>query len=122
MEYSLLLVVLAGTVSLAASIGAVLWCAMFSRPSQFQKVAEAALTGAKQAHLRCEEMESLWIAKKAEISGILESVEGVLDSVEKKRRQTASGVARLQVAEEPAIQTREDQLAAWRAKVYGGAA
>lgn len=122
MEIAVWILVLAGTISLACSISALLWVTLFSRPGQFRKVADAALEGAKVAHLRCDEMEGLWIAKKTELSAILESVDSVLDSVEKKRRQTASGVARLQVAQDPEPVTREDQMAAWRAKVYGGAA
>lgn len=122
MEISVLVTVLACTVSLACSIAALLWCTLFSQPSQFRRVADAALSGAKSAHLRCDEMETLWLAKKAEISGILESVDGVLDSVEKKRRQTAAGVSRLKLQEEPVPQTREEQMVAWRAQVYGGRA
>jgi len=119
MEIAVWLLVLAGTISLACSIAALLWVTLFSRPGQFKQVADRAMSGANAAHQRCDEMESRWVAKQADISGVLQSVEGVLDTVEKKRRQTASGVARLAVAEQAAPQTRDEQMAAWRAQVYG---
>lgn len=119
LEIPLWITATACTASLAFSLAALLWCTLFSSPSKFHQVSEAAFEGAKAAHLRCEEMEAQWIGKKAEIAGVLESLEGVLDSVEKKRRQTAAGVSKLRLQEEPEPTSREDQLAVWRAKVYG---
>lgn len=64
-------------------------------------------------------MDGRFIEHKAETTALHEAIEGVLDSVEKKRRQTAAGVSRMQAATEPEPQTREDQLALARRKVYG---
>lgn len=75
---------------------------------------EASFQGFKQ-------LESNFLTHRTESSALAESVEGMLESVERKRRQVTAAAGRLegnlQLAEEP--QTREQILAVARQKTYG---
>ncbi len=119
MEIALWVTVAACTTSLLLSGAAVLWCALFSGPANLRAHVDRGILLAEQSRSRADEMEGRFIQHKAETAALHESIEGVLDSVEKKRRQTAAGVSKLQVATEPVPQTRDDQIAMLRAKVYG---
>lgn len=118
-ETALWVTVAACTTSLLLSGAAVLWCALFSGPGQLRTYVERGNQIAEHSAARCDELEARFLAHKAETAALHEAIEGVLDSVEKKRRQTAAGVSKLQVATEPVPQTRDDQIAMLRAKVYG---
>jgi len=114
------LLVLACALSLSLSLAAVCWCALFSRPAEFRKQVDSAKIAAATAVGRVEEIGALFIAHKADMAAIHEAVEGVLDSVERKRKQISGAKSRLNaVQEEAAPQTRDDIVTHYRAKIYG---
>ena len=114
------LLVIACALSLSLSLAAVCWCALFSHPAEFRKQVDSAKMAAATAVGRVEEISALFIAHKADMAAIHEAVEGVLDSVERKRRQVSAAKSRLnQVQEEEVPKTRDDVVAHYRAKVYG---
>lgn len=119
LEVALWVTVAACTTSLLLSGAAVLWCALFSGPAQLRAHVERGILVAEQSSLRCDQLDARFIAHKSETTALHESIESVLDQVERKRKQTAAGVSRLQAVTEPEPTTREDILAAARRKVYG---
>jgi len=119
MEISLFPIALACVVSLVLSIGAILWCALFSAPASIRKWVDHGIAIAKQAEMAAAATEMKFLQFKIETEGILEAVEGVLSSVEKKRRRVSGAESRLNAAMEPEPQTREQIVAAGRAKIAG---
>jgi hypothetical protein len=120
MEIAPWITALACSSSLLLSGAALLWVVLFSAPASLRKYVDHSVSIAKDAENRVEEVEMRFIAHKAETTAIHESIESVLASVEKKRKQTAAGVSRLNLAEAPAPTTREEIVAQARARTYGG--
>lgn len=120
MDSAVLPVAVACALSLTLSLAAVCWCALFSNPAALRKQVEAAKMAAAGAVGRVEEVSALFVAHKADMSAIHEAVEGVLDSVERKRRQVSAAKSRLdQVQGEEVPKTRDDLVSHYRAKIYG---
>lgn len=119
MEFSLLPVVLACALSLLLSAASIVWCAMFSAPASQRRAVDGAISLSQDAIARSEQTEMKFLQHRIDTEGILESVEGVLSSVEKKRRRVAGAESRLNAGAEPEPQTRDDVVNAARAKVYG---
>jgi len=121
LENWLLPALAACAVSLVLSVASIIWVVLFSTPALFRKCVEHSLVMAKDAHAKAEEIESKFLIHKTEMSGLYEAVEGVLDSVEKKRRQTSAAASRVALVQDGPIeaQTREQIIAGARAKVYG---
>lgn len=120
MENALPFLVAACAVSLTLSSAAVLWCALFSTPARFTKYVarvEGALT---DLITRQEDIEARWVREKANLAALQESIEGTLESVERKRRQISGAASRLAVPEPDALPTDRGELVSMlRAKVYG---
>lgn len=111
MESAVPLLVLACGVSVALSLGSILWVTLFSGPAKLLST-----------QARVDRVEADWVAYKASLEGVLEAVEGVLESVERKRRQTTAAASRLETkppdnSGQP--QTRDDLLRPFRQTVYG---
>jgi len=124
LENLLLPLAIACAGSLLLSGAACLWCALFSTPSQYVKRADRIEAALSDCASLVEAMEAKWLQYRTEMSGLAESVEGTLESVERKRRQISGAASRLnagQVLSEPEPQTRDDVVRVARAKVYGGA-
>lgn len=119
MENWVLPALAACTVSLVLSVGSFVWCVAFSPAASLRKYVDHALSVARTTERRAEEIESRFVSHKAETAALHESIEGVLDSVEKKRRQISASASRLNLAQEPEPQTREEIVQAGRRKVYG---
>jgi len=118
-ETYLLPIALACALSLVASAASLLWCALFSAPARQKKMVERANDLAQDALTRVEDTAGHFIKLKIENEAFLEAVEGVLSSVEKKRRRVAGAESRLNAVEEAEPQTRDDIVAAGRARIYG---
>jgi len=115
-----LLLIIACALSLTLSLAAVCWCALFSRPAEFRNQVERATSAANAATVRAEETQTLFVAHKLDMAAIQEAVEGVLDSVERKRKQISGAKSRLAaVQEEEVPKTRDEVVTHYRAKVYG---
>jgi hypothetical protein len=113
-------VIVACACSLLLSGAAVLWCALFSNPAQYQKRAlriEAQFADLTRSY---DALEAKWLQYKTEMAGLEEAIDGVLQSVERKRRQTAGAVSRMGNGGQPAApQTRQEIVDAARAATYG---
>lgn len=108
-------------VSLVLSLGSFLWSVVYSTPSHYKKSVDQTHAAAKQAVRIAEETQGLFLVHRGEMGAMQESMEGVLESVERKRKQISGAASRLKIAEEPPIPlTRGEIVAATRAKVYGG--
>jgi len=118
MESSLLFVALACGLSLVLSAGSLVWVSLFSAPASQRRAVDNAIATAIDAVARADSVATAFLQHKIDTEGILESVEGVLASVEKKRRRVAGAESRLNLAAEPEPQTRDDIVQAARAKVY----
>lgn len=110
------LLVLACAASLVCSIGAVLWCAIFASPALYIKRCNRLESGLVDSIASNERLEAKWVAYKAELSGIHEAIEGVLDSVERKRRRISGAESRLNQTAETVPQTRDEIVSFYRAK------
>jgi len=112
--------VIACALSLTLSLAAVCWCALLSTPAELRKIVARALDGSLTAEAKADATQALFVAHKADMVAIHEAVEGVLDSVERKRRQVSAAKSRIdQVGQEEAPKTRDDIVTHYRAKVYG---
>ncbi|GAG05984.1 unnamed protein product, partial [marine sediment metagenome] len=109
------------TLSLLLSGAAILWCALFSGPASIRKFVDHGIAIANTAYTRGEELEAKFLQHKLETEAIREGIEGVLESVEKKRRQTSAAASRLQLSAEPEPTTRDEIVQAARQRVFGGA-
>jgi len=118
-ESYLLPIALACALSLVLSAASLLWCALFSAPARQKKSQDQANSIAEEALARVDATATHFIQLKIDNQAFLESVEGVLASVEKKRRRVAGAESRLTAAEEPEPQTRDEIVSAARAQVYG---
>lgn len=119
-ENSLPLIVAACALSLTLSSGSVLWCALFSTPARFSKYVERVESALTDLITRQEDIEARWIREKANLAALQESIEGTLESVERKRRQISGAASRLNQNAEPALpQDRDALVQVLRAKVYG---
>jgi len=118
-ENYLLPIALACGLSLVLSGASIVWCALFSAPARQRKLSESAFEFAQEAISRAEALSASFTQLRIDNESYLESVEGVLSSVEKKRRRVAGAESRLNAAEEPAPATRDDIVSAARAKIYG---
>jgi len=113
-------VITACTLSLLLAAASLVWCALFSSPSSIHKHLERTQAAAESALGRADGMEVRFLEHKVETTALHEAIEGVLDSVEKKRRQTAAASSKLNLAAPPtAPQSRDEMLAEARAKIYG---
>lgn len=107
------------TISLVLSLGCLLWCALFSSPASIRKFVDQGIAHSTAAMNLAEQTDAKFLQHKVDSEAILQSVEGVLDSIERKRRQTSAAMTRLNANEEPVPQTRDDVVNAARQKVYG---
>jgi len=65
-------------------------------------------------------MDAAWVKYRVEMATLQESVEGMLESVERKRRQISGAASRLQgPTTEPEPVTRDEIVTAARRRVYG---
>lgn len=119
MESYLLPIALACGTSLVLASASILWCALFSAPARQKKMVDRANVVAEEALARTDAMAALFRQLKLDNEAYMESVEGVLESVEKKRRRISGAESRLNLAEETQPQTRDDIVNAARSKIYG---
>lgn len=106
--------------SLVLSGAAVLWCVLFSNPAVFRRDVERYASRLADCVGSCEDMRAAWLKYRIEMEGLEEAINGVLDSVERKRRQTAGAASRLAVPNaEPEPVTRDEIVAEARKRVYG---
>lgn len=119
MEISVWPIALACGISLLLSGASILWCSLFAAPARQKKMVDLANDLAQDALHRVEATASHFIQLKIDNEAFLESVEGVLSSVEKKRRRVAGAESRLNLQAEPEPTTRSDIIDAARAKLYG---
>jgi len=120
LENALPLLVVACALSLTLSGAAVLWCSLFATPARFSKYVERVESAFSDVRTRQEELEARWVREKLELTALTESIEGVLDSVERKRRQISGAASRLNQPEEEKLpQDRDALVTMLRAKVYG---
>ncbi len=121
MENLLWPALIACAVSILLSTASIIWVVLFSTPALLRKYVEHSLAIAKDAHTKAEAIESKFLIHKTEMNGLYEAVDGVLDSVEKKRRQTSAAASRVALVQdqEAEPQTRDEIVAAARRKVYG---
>jgi len=119
-EFSLSALVFACAASLCLSIGAILWCALFSTPASIRKEVDSGRALARTAMEAVEQVEGKFVQHKAEIGALAEAIEGTLDSVERKRRQISGAASRLNAVPEVAPTSRQDIVDQARARVYGG--
>lgn len=104
MEFSILV---ACTLSLAVSVACFVYCAAFSRPSSFRKEVESCHADLAHVAASQEAVNLQFTAHRGEMNSLAEMVEGMLQSIERKRKQTATAAARLNQTEaslEPEIQ------------------
>ncbi len=108
-------------VSLVLSTASFVWVIAFSTPASIRKFVDHGIAIAKEALHKAEEIEIRFLAHKADTTAIHESIEGVLESVERKRRQISGAASRLNTPPaEPVPMTRDEIVQAARGKVYGG--
>ena len=111
---------LACACSALLSGAAILWCALFSNPAQYQKRAQRIESQFADLTRAYDALEAKWLQYKTEMAGLEEAIDGVLQSVERKRRQTAGAVSRMGNGGQPPVpQTRQDIVDAARARTYG---
>jgi hypothetical protein len=114
-------IVIACAVSCVLSVASIIWCCIFSGPASLRKELDGVRAQVEASFQGFKQLESNFLTHRTENLALSESVEGMLDSVERKRRQVTAASSRLggnlQVAEEP--QTREAILAAARKVTYG---
>lgn len=121
MENLVLPALAACAVSLLLSLGSFLWTVVYSTPSHYKKSVDQSHAAAKRAGHIAEETQVLFMQHRGEMVAMQEAMEGVLESVERKRKQISGAASRIKIAEEPPIPlTRNEIVAATRAKVYGG--
>jgi len=114
------LLVAACALSLTLGAASVLWCALFSTPARFRKYVERVESALTDLITRQEDIEARWVREKANLSALQESIEGTLESVERKRRQISGAASRLAQPAEPELpQDRDALVSMLRAKVYG---
>jgi len=119
-EKALPLLVAACALSLTLSAGAILWCTLFSSPAYFKKYVSLLESKVRELVLQFKDLESRWVREKASLSALEESIEGTLESVERKRRQISGAASRLaQPAEDQLPKDRGELVQMLRAKVYG---
>jgi hypothetical protein len=119
MENLILPLALACAVSMALSIASITWVIVYSAPAALRKSVEQSSSIAIDSNTRVDQLEARFVHHKAETSALHESIEGILDSVERKRRQISGAASRLKPEPEPV--TRDDIVQLARRKVYGGA-
>jgi len=105
--------------SLVLSSGSILWCLAFSSPASLRKEVDGVRAQVSSAIAEVQKIESQFLAQKNDLAAFEESVTGILESVERKRKQIAGSASRLQMVEPEQPVTRDDIVAAARAKVYG---
>ncbi len=119
MEIAVLPLALACGVSVLLSAAALLWVALFSSASALRREVNDQRQWAKSSIRSCEEMEVRFLAHKAETTALHESIEGVLDSVERKRRQISASASRADALRPVEPETRDDLVNRLRGNVYG---
>ena len=109
MEPALIALVLACAVSLLLSGVSLAWVIAFSKPARLLQQSQ-----------RLDSIQADWVAFKASMEGVLESIDGQLESVERKRRQVAGAASRVQNAVEPqGPPTRAEILRPYRQAAFG---
>jgi len=110
-------------VSLVLSAACLCWIVLFSNPASFRRELERFTNRVKDSEGACSEMAAAWLKYRTEMASLEESVEGMLDSVERKRRQISGAASRLQpVVPDNVPVTRDEIVTEARKRVYGGAA
>jgi hypothetical protein len=113
-------VILACACSAVLAGASVLWCSLFSNPAQFQKRCQRIESAFADLTRNYDALEAKWLQYKTEMAGLEEAIDGVLQSVERKRRQTAGAVSRMGNGGQPTVpQTRQEIVDAARAATYG---
>lgn len=107
-----LAIVLACALSLVLSAGAVLWCTLFSSPAALRKQVE-------MVQILQHDLSENFTRLRGEMAATADSVDGVLDSIERKRKQISGARSRLEAVAEPEPTSRADIIAAARARTYG---
>lgn len=111
---------IACALSLVLSLAAVCWCALCSTPAELRKICTRALDASLTCEAKADATQALFVAHKLDMTAIHEAVEGVLDSVERKRKQISGAKSRLNAVQEgEAPKTRDDIVSHFRAKIYG---
>ena len=109
-----IVLVLACSLSVGFSIIALVWVAVFSKPAKLQDLSN-----------KVSQIDSHWLSYKASLDSMLESMSGLEESIERKRRQTAAAAAKLNGKrgenDAPSELTPQEVRAFYRRRVYGGA-
>lgn len=120
MEKLILPALAACACSLVLSLGAIVWVLVFSPPAQLRKQVDRVRDELATALLEVLRIDSAFAALRNEHRSFVESVEAMLESVERKRKQIAGSASRLSnQLELPEPMTREEERTAIRLKVYG---
>lgn len=119
LENLLLPAIIACACSLLLSGAACLYCLAFSSPASLRKEVDGVRIQVEAALQQNTAIAAGFLAHKTEMASIEESVEGMLDAVERKRRSTAASASKLLTASEERPMTRDEIKAAARHKVYG---
>lgn len=118
--------VIACTLSILLSGASIVWVALFSSPAFFRTEVSNCRAEVASAALLCAKLQQDFLAHKAEMNGIAELVEGLLEQIERKRKSTVTAASRLDRSlsgpiAEPVPQTVEELRNACRKAVYGSA-
>lgn len=120
-EFHLWIVLAAGTLSLVVNVAVLLWCVVFSRPGQFQKSVDALGSSQVTVTSQFSELRNAFLEHRTEMNSVADAVEGMLENVERKRKQTATAASRLAGPQlQPVPQTREEMVAAGRRAINSG--
>jgi len=103
------LLALACALAVALSVCSIVWVTVFSKPARLVQLERS-----------CEALRTEWTAKRLELDGVLDAIDGQLESVERKRRQVAGAVSRLPGAEPAQPPSRAELLAPYRRAAFGG--
>jgi predicted metal-binding transcription factor (methanogenesis marker protein 9) len=113
--------VIACAVSCVLSVASIVWCCIFSGPASLRKEMDGVRAQVEASFQGFKQLESNFLTHRTESSALAESVEGMLESVERKRRQVTAAASRVNgPGLEPVPQTREEILRDARKVTYGG--
>jgi len=120
-DFALIVLVLAGTLP---ALAAVTFVCVYSTPAQYRRRTEALEDKLEKVIAAFGILESTWIRYRTDLQSLEESIENALQTVEKKRRQTAAAASRAggDGAEHPLDPSQlsgEDARNFWRAQTYG---
>jgi predicted metal-binding transcription factor (methanogenesis marker protein 9) len=119
-ENLILPLVIACALSCVLSVASIVWCCIFSGPASLRKEMDGVRAQVEASFQAFKQLEGNFLTHRTEIQALAESVEGMLDSVERKRRQVTAAASRVNgPALEAVPQTREEILAHARKITYG---